>query len=553
MKPQSACLTIVLLAGAVIMAGCISTSRDESGVPSPTSTPTAPDSGATSPPATTTTLTPEEDPQPTSAPAPANNGDLEIPHYEFPSGDQEIYRLHLESGEQTRVTEDQRQYLFPVWSPDGERIAAVVENRDRPDTSIIVMDRDGGNAHELATGAERGRIAWSPDGSTLAYASREPGEIALIDPDGTSPHQLTHQDPVEPGDRYFSVTSPAWSPDGSRIVFSAMQSPRDDAPVGVAELWTVDVNGDGTAKKLTDSPELQKFDPVWLPHGDRIAFSGYDADSGATRLYTVDRHGEDLQDYALAGNNAREPHWSPDNTRVVFTQERSHIEDIFVANAIGTGIEQLTDGDHSNNSPRWSPDGSEILFISNRDPRLAEPCSYGVDFDLGETPSFEHLAWTSTQVVTGTITEKHDAQFAEPHWFAHGPCLEIVTEYTLKVETRYRGFESDRLTIRVPGGTIGQYEAQIGNTPSYEPGDRVIIFLFDAPESEMLPDAYGVDGQRSWQVSDDDVIRKNSQLDQFVGVDLTELEGRIVATLTSEPPQSVGSNAVPLDEAPVPE
>lgn len=226
-------LMSIMVISLLLLTACTESADEQGEDDVPTSTP-EPESSSTL--VETPTSTPEEDPQPAPVPAQSGGEDLEIPHYEFPSGNQEIYRLDLESGEQTRVTDDERQYLFPVWSPDGERIAAVVENRDRPNASIMAMDRSGDNAHELAIEAERGRIAWSPDGDTLSYASADAGEIALIEADGTNPHQLTHQEPVEPIDRYFSVSSPAWSPDGSQIVFPAMQSPRDEAPAGVAEL-----------------------------------------------------------------------------------------------------------------------------------------------------------------------------------------------------------------------------------------------------------------------------------------------------------------------------
>jgi TolB protein len=118
----------------------------------------------------------------------------------------------------------------PAWSPDGKRIAF----DSGYGGSLWLMDADGNNKGRLDTGeppcAAASEPAWSPDGQWLAFVrstckaqalaggSHEHwSDIWLIRPDGSDLRRLTHADR-----RAWAVHSPAWSPDGKRIVFTRL-------------------------------------------------------------------------------------------------------------------------------------------------------------------------------------------------------------------------------------------------------------------------------------------------------------------------------------------
>ncbi len=113
-------------------------------------------------------------------------------------------------------------------------------------------------------------------------------------------------------------------------------------------------------------------EPAQLPDGSRIAFSSYR--DGNQEIYVMDAAGGDPVNLTLHEAWDASPAWSPDGRRIAFVSDRNgdveiwpdtHLNtDIFVMNADGSGVEQVTSDalSMSAESPAWSPDGSSIAF-----------------------------------------------------------------------------------------------------------------------------------------------------------------------------------------------
>jgi Tol biopolymer transport system component len=176
--------------------------------------------------------------------------------------------------------------------------------------------------------------------------------ILLVSPDGDILARLRHL----PGSR-----DPAWSPDGSRLVFAAQSSGED-----AWGLYLADAQGQLIGPVLEDS--LPMTSPSWSADGALLLFERWleDSPNPDSEIFTLRL--EEGGPHRLPGSPAFEgsARFSPDGSQIVFTSQRAGQSDIYRMNADGSGLQRLTRGGSSEVDPAWSPDGQWIVFASNR-------------------------------------------------------------------------------------------------------------------------------------------------------------------------------------------
>jgi TolB protein len=185
-------------------------------------------------------------------------------------------------GSQTRLTSDGLTTEGSL-SPDGTK---AVFSREAED-GLYVVDAKGGTPQLIANAtANVGSLAWSPDGSRIAFIAYEeapmPSAIWTVNPDGTDPQKLPLGEcegvPCSVGGGL------AWAPDGSMLAFdSSFGNPSRTA------IYVVRVDGSGLHRINDDG-----FQPSWSPDGSRIAFLRSYGFSEVS-LYTMARDGSDTR------------------------------------------------------------------------------------------------------------------------------------------------------------------------------------------------------------------------------------------------------------------
>ncbi|MBI3243114.1 MAG: PD40 domain-containing protein [Chloroflexi bacterium] len=194
--------------------------------------------------------------------------------------------------------------------------------------------------------------AWSPDGKQIAFSARSfdaQFDIYALKLDGSG--ELTKLT-ISSGSDY----SPAWSPDGKYIAFV---SDRDSN----YEIYVM--NADGSAPtRITKNTDVDD-EPTWSPDSAHIAFTVGDSNR---KIYIMNADGSDVSPLMQnSANDDANPDWSPDGSKIAFTSNRDGNYEIYIVNINGTGFTRVTNNLANDTDPAWSPDGKYIAFVSDRD------------------------------------------------------------------------------------------------------------------------------------------------------------------------------------------
>lgn len=250
----------------------------------------------------------------------------------------------------TRLTDhsrDHSQYnVAGALSPQGDRFVYI---SDRSMYSDIYLSSSLDDRHrvKLVSGERSNNfeslrffhtsLAWSPDGSEIAFAAKIGAEDAIYIMDVRTKRVVERLTFGLDG-----ILSPAWSPDGLRLAFSGLDRGRSD-------LYVVERDGSGLTKLTDDRFAVQ--DPVWSPDGSKIAFVTDRGDGteieqlkfGSSRLALYDPASGTVELLGRQEGANHSPQWSPDGTKIGFISDRTGIANIFVLDLLHGTLYRLTD------------------------------------------------------------------------------------------------------------------------------------------------------------------------------------------------------------------
>jgi len=248
---------------------------------------------------------------------------------------------------------------FPVWSPDGARIAFVSDRVEPGVFHLYVANADGSGLTALTSGAIAADWPeWSPDGEWIFYDQRKDGkiEIARVHYSGGEPVQVTQSE--EGSDSHVSISAKG---------AAAFDSNREAD--GLRKLYTMAIDGTNV-RLITLNPHSNSF-PAWSPDGEWIAFRIRKSTfSPVSEIHVIKPDNTGLRQVTKLGVAATHPSWSPDGTRIVFAAVVGGNHEICVTTADGTTVDRLTETPGHEMRPTFSADGTEILFCANEGGRF---------------------------------------------------------------------------------------------------------------------------------------------------------------------------------------
>ncbi len=278
------------------------------------------------------------------------------------------------------------------WSPDGGELSFQATRAGAECDAIYRMNADGSGERQVSVGGGRTTCAYIRNDGSLLYASTHAhGPGCLETPDRSQGYvwplhpemDLWVADADGANARVFYASegydaeATVCRRDG-RVIFT---STRD----GDLELYTLPREG-GTPTRLTFSPGYDGgafFSPdcskiVWRasrPEGE--ALGDYRAllarnlvRPGALELFVADADGSNVVQVTDNGAANFAPYLHPDNERIVFSSNlddpRGRNFDLYLIRVDGTGLERVTHNPSFDGFPMWSPDGKKLAFSSNR-------------------------------------------------------------------------------------------------------------------------------------------------------------------------------------------
>jgi Tol biopolymer transport system component len=359
---MSRLLPVLIVASLLASSGCAPAASNQSDRPTNPAPSASVSPTATPPAASTASSTASPTASPTAEPSQRLTGAITYMHDDA-TGHPQTWTACADLSHAKRLTSIAGHGSgWPVWSPDGKRIAIDTDRNDAAGTGeindVYTMDAHGGDVRKLTDSVGvSGDPGYSPDGKLIAFGAdrgdpKTQGIFVMNATDGSHKRRLTTIPATARDDH-----APRFSPDGMQIVFTREVNDTE------AELDVVNVDGSGLRRITTWS--VDPGDATWSPDGTRIVFEANLTFDGRTGPWIVGADGSDEhsltgpQDLSGDWNGFADPVWSPDGTLILVLHGIHHPDESFPAGLAtirpdGTGLRYLGDGQGAEHQADWS-------------------------------------------------------------------------------------------------------------------------------------------------------------------------------------------------------
>ncbi len=177
---------------------------------------------------------------------------------------------------------------------------------------------------------------------------------------------------------------PAWSPDGSRLVWTAY--PFNLMPWDQSALMVANVFSEEAPRALASRERVAFAQASFSPDGERILCVG--DRGGWLNVTEMSADGSDQRVLHDDHWEHGEPHYSPDGRSIAYTRNVDGNYALWIVPSGGGAPRQVTSVTGHATNPTWSPDGREIVFLF--DSPVAPPDVWKVDVQSRQTSRLTH-------------------------------------------------------------------------------------------------------------------------------------------------------------------
>jgi Tol biopolymer transport system component/DNA-binding winged helix-turn-helix (wHTH) protein len=253
--------------------------------------------------------------------------------------------FYKHSSQPLQVTNGPLRYTSPVLSRDGRTLFVVGE---QPRAELLRYDTHAGQFTPFLSGISAGQLDFSRDAQFIAYVTYPDGALWRSRADGSDARRLSYPP--------FAASLPRWSPDGTRIAFSASI----DTTL-MLQLYVVSADG-GSPQQLTHDTSREFADPTWAPDGNSLILSRGPA-LGSTNPQDFVLVRLDLktgQFSELPGSSGLyAPRWSPDGR---YLSALNTGQDKLMLLQLDTGQWSELAAGQDIEYPSWSRNSQELFF-----------------------------------------------------------------------------------------------------------------------------------------------------------------------------------------------
>ena len=239
------------------------------------------------------------------------------------------------------------------------------------DSFVYTANSDGSHARRLIA-SHACCPAWSHDGNRLLVpASLLPGErltTATVTPDGRGYKRLPIKDPT----LSVACAGGAWSPDDTQLACESW----DDSRPSRNGIYIRPSAGAGAPRRLTFNPRGGDAPGSYSPDGKHIVFARFDENGNSSGLFLINIDGSRQHRITPAGlimQGGNTGDWSPRGNDIIFSRKFAVVGrgSIWVIRADGSRLRKVDvkglpcGGSVGCHAPRWSPDGRKFVFAAN--------------------------------------------------------------------------------------------------------------------------------------------------------------------------------------------